>query len=149
MTGKARRRRRPAFLRRAGATTLRWRCCGVPRSATRRSPAVPRSRPRTRTLVVAEQVEIQAKYHGYIERQREQIARQRSQDATLIPDALDYSRVRGLSAEVREKLARQRPETIGQAGRISGITPAALSLLLVYLRRSGGGSRAPLRRRRA
>ena len=92
---------------------------------------------------VAEQVEIQAKYHGYVERQREQIARQRLQDATPIPETLDYSRVRGLSAEVKEKLARQRPESIGQAGRISGVTPAALSLLLVHLKRATGTNAVP------
>ena len=100
---------------------------------------------------VAEQVEIQAKYHGYIERQRAQIARQRSRDGTSIPAALDYSRVRGLSSEVREKLSRHRPESIGQAGRISGVTPAALSLLLVHLerfrarRRGAGGTQARLK----
>ena len=98
---------------------------------------------------VAEQVEIQAKYHGYVERQRAQIARQRSQDTTPIPEALDYSRVRGLSAEVGEKLARHRPETIGQAGRISGVTPAALSLLLVHLKRVSGGATAPRADRRS
>lgn len=99
---------------------------------------------------VAEQVEIQAKYHGYIERQGEQIARQRARDTTPIPATLDYSRVRGLSAEVREKLSRHRPESIGQAGRISGVTPAALSLLLVHLERIGGrGAAASLARRRA
>ena len=87
---------------------------------------------------VAEQVEIQAKYHGYVERQRNQIARQRAQDATPIPESLDYSRVRGLSAEVREKLSRHRPGSIGQASRISGVTPAALSLLLVHLERVAG-----------
>ncbi len=92
---------------------------------------------------VAEQVEIQAKYHGYVERQRAQIARQRAQDATAIPDTLDYSQVRGLSAEVGEKLTRHRPETLGQAGRISGVTPAALSLLLVHLKRVSGREVAP------
>ena len=98
---------------------------------------------------VAEQVEVQAKYHGYIERQRAQIARQRAQDGTPIPEALDYSRVRGLSAEVREKLIRHRPENVGQAGRISGVTPAALSLLLVHLKRAGGGGRPAAGRKRA
>ena len=98
---------------------------------------------------VAEQIEIQAKYHGYIERQREQIARQRSQDTTPIPTTLDYSRVRGLSAEVREKLARHRPESVGQAGRISGVTPAALSLLLVHLKRVASGGARPVERKRA
>ena len=99
---------------------------------------------------VAEQVEIQAKYHGYIERQREQVARQRARDTTPIPATLDYSRVRGLSSEVREKLSRQRPESIGQAGRIPGVTPAALSLLLVHLERvAGRGAAAPEERKRA
>ena len=98
---------------------------------------------------VAEQVEIQAKYHGYVERQRAQIARQRSQDATPLPETLDYSDVRGLSAEVREKLSRHRPETIGQAGRISGVTPAALSLLLVHLKRVLEGATAPRADRRS
>ena len=92
---------------------------------------------------VGEQVEIQAKYHGYVERQREQIAKQRAQDATPIPQTLDYSRVRGLSAEVVEKLSRHRPESVGQASRISGVTPAAVSLLLVHLKRVGGRGASP------
>ena len=96
---------------------------------------------------VAEQVEIQAKYHGYVERQREEIARQRAQDELRIPDWLDYARVRGLSTEVREKLSRHRPESVGQAGRISGVTPAALSLLLVHLKRLGRGPGESPRRR--
>ena len=99
---------------------------------------------------VAEQVEIQAKYHGYIERQRGQIAKQRAREDLRIPDAIDYARVRGLSTEVREKLSRHRPESVGQAGRISGVTPAAISLLLVHLRRMARGpGEAPPRRRRA
>ena len=85
--------------------------------------------------VVAEQVEIQARYAGYIERQQEDIARQRRQEETVLPAELDYARVQGLSSEVREKLARQRPATLGQAARIPGITPAAISLLLVHLRK--------------
>ena len=84
---------------------------------------------------VAEQVEIQARYAGYIERQQEDIARQRRQADTPLPEDLDYARVRGLSAEVQEKLARQRPATVGQAARIPGVTPAAISLLLVYLKK--------------
>ena len=84
---------------------------------------------------VAEQVEIQARYAGYIERQQEDIARQRRQADTPLPEDLDYARVRGLSAEVQEKLARQRPATLGQAARIPGVTPAAISLLLVYLKK--------------
>jgi tRNA uridine 5-carboxymethylaminomethyl modification enzyme len=84
---------------------------------------------------VAEQVEIQAKYEGYIERQREEVARRREFEALALPADLDYRRVTGLSVEVQQKLNRYRPETIGQASRISGITPAAISLLLVHLKR--------------
>jgi tRNA uridine 5-carboxymethylaminomethyl modification enzyme len=84
---------------------------------------------------VAEQVEIQVKYEGYIERQREEVARRREFEELPLPADLDYWRVTGLSAEVQQKLSRFRPETIGQASRISGITPAAISLLLVHLKR--------------
>ncbi|MDG4553862.1 MAG: tRNA uridine-5-carboxymethylaminomethyl(34) synthesis enzyme MnmG [Candidatus Competibacter sp.] len=84
---------------------------------------------------VAEQVEIQAKYAGYIERQREEIERQRRQEHLSLPPTLDYAEVRGLSREAREKLERHRPGTLGQAGRIPGMTPAAVSLLLVHLKR--------------
>jgi len=80
-------------------------------------------------------LEIEARYAGYIERQGREIERSRRAEATSLPGDLDYSRVRGLSNEVREKLARIRPETIGQAGRVSGMTPAAISLLLVHLRK--------------
>ncbi|MDT8386748.1 MAG: tRNA uridine-5-carboxymethylaminomethyl(34) synthesis enzyme MnmG [Thiogranum sp.] len=86
---------------------------------------------------VAEQVEIQARYHGYIERQHEEIERQRRHEDRRLPDALDYHQVRGLSAEVQEKLAAARPETLGQAARIPGVTPAAISLLLVHLKKTG------------
>ena len=86
--------------------------------------------------VVAEQVEVQAKYAGYIERQREEIERQRRHEETQLPRDLDYAEVRGLSSEVCEKLAANRPETIGQAGRIPGITPAAISILLVHLKKT-------------
>ncbi len=85
---------------------------------------------------VIEQVEIQAKYAGYISRQREEIERNRRHEETLIPARLDYERVPGLSAEVRQKLANQRPTTLGQASRIPGVTPAAISLLLVHLKRT-------------
>jgi tRNA uridine 5-carboxymethylaminomethyl modification enzyme len=84
---------------------------------------------------VAEQVEIQLKYSGYIDRQREQVARTERYESWRLPPDIDYSAVSGLSNEVRQKLARQRPETIGQAARISGVTPAAISLLLVHLKR--------------
>ena len=84
---------------------------------------------------VAQQVEIQAKYEGYIARQREEVARGAEFEARALPADLDYREVRGLSAEVQQKLNRFRPETVGQAARISGITPAAISLLLVHLKR--------------
>ena len=86
-------------------------------------------------LQVAEQVEIQAKYEGYIERQREEVARRAEFESLALPADLDYREVRGLSAEVQQKLNRHRPETVGQAARISGVTPAAISLLLVHLKR--------------
>ena len=84
---------------------------------------------------VAEQVEIQAKYEGYIERQREEVARNAELESRALPPDLDYREVRGLSAEVQQKLNRHRPQTVGQAARISGVTPAAISLLLVHLKR--------------
>ncbi len=85
---------------------------------------------------IAEQVEIQAKYHGYIERQREEIERQRRNEHKLLPADFDYHRVKGLSAEVKEKLIASCPETIGQAARIPGVTPAAVSLLLIHLKKA-------------
>ena len=84
---------------------------------------------------VARQLEIQARYHGYIERQREEIARTRHREDEPLPEDLDYAAVRGLSTEVREKLERHRPASVGQAARISGVTPAAVSLLLVHLKK--------------
>jgi tRNA uridine 5-carboxymethylaminomethyl modification enzyme len=86
---------------------------------------------------ITEQVETQAKYQGYIERQHEEIARQAENELLKLPPSLNYSDVRGLSTEVRQKLGQHRPETLGQAGRISGITPAAISILLVHLKRGG------------
>lgn len=91
---------------------------------------------------VAEQVEIQAKYQGYIERQREEIARQENYEDTLLPLKMDYRNVRGLSIEAQQKLNLHQPETMGQAARISGITPATISLLLVHLKR-GFKQKAP------
>jgi len=88
---------------------------------------------------VAEQLEIQAKYAGYIGRQGDEIARARAQDDQRVPGDFDFERVRGLSAEVREKLTRVRPATLGQAARIPGVTPAAVSLLLIHLKRQGTG----------
>jgi len=85
---------------------------------------------------VSAQVEVQAKYEGYIDRQKAEVQRREAEESTPLPVTLDYASVRGLSNEVRQKLAHQRPETIGQAARISGITPAAISLLLVHLKRA-------------
>ena len=90
---------------------------------------------------VIEQVEIQARYAGYIERQRDEIERHRRHEETSVPDDFDYARVRGLSAEVCEKLVRVRPATVGQAARIAGVTPAAISLLLVHLKKHAAASR--------
>ncbi len=84
---------------------------------------------------VAEQVTIQAKYAGYIDRQRDEIERSLRHESTVIPEEFDYAAVRGLSAEVAEKLARNRPATLGHASRIPGVTPAAISLLLVHLKK--------------
>ena len=84
---------------------------------------------------VVEQLEIQAKYQGYIERQRDEVARNQANETLPLPAELDYRQVRGLSIEVQQKLNQHRPETLGQAARISGITPAAISLLLVHLKR--------------
>jgi tRNA uridine 5-carboxymethylaminomethyl modification enzyme len=96
---------------------------------------------------ITEQVEIQAKYQGYIARQRDEVTRRVHLEATPLPADLDYSTVRGLSIEVQQKLLRFRPETIGHASRISGVTPAAISLLLVHLKRLKG--RAPSSTRRS
>ncbi|MDR2788677.1 MAG: tRNA uridine-5-carboxymethylaminomethyl(34) synthesis enzyme MnmG, partial [Candidatus Accumulibacter sp.] len=85
---------------------------------------------------VAEQIEIEAKYQGYIERQAEEVARNRANEETLLPEDLDYARLGGLSVEIRQKLAKHRPSTIGQASRIQGVTPAAISILLVHLKRA-------------
>ncbi len=92
---------------------------------------------------VAEQVTIQLKYAGYIARQQQEIARHEHNESLRIPDDFDYAQVRGLSFEVRQKLAQHRPETVGQAGRVSGVTPAAISLLLVYLKKRRGTDPAP------
>jgi tRNA uridine 5-carboxymethylaminomethyl modification enzyme len=85
---------------------------------------------------VVEQLEIAAKYQGYIDRQQDEVARQAGAENTRLPADLDYTTVRGLSKEVQGRLNQHKPETIGQASRIQGITPAAISLLLVWLKRS-------------
>ncbi|RKZ36004.1 MAG: tRNA uridine-5-carboxymethylaminomethyl(34) synthesis enzyme MnmG, partial [Gammaproteobacteria bacterium] len=97
--------------------------------------SLPGAGPGTDEPVVAEQVEIQARYHGYIERQEVDIARTRRNEETVIPEDLDYASVSGLSSEARQKLTDGRPATLGQAGRIAGVTPAAISLLLIHLKR--------------
>ena len=97
--------------------------------------SVPELAPTVAREDVAAQVEVQTKYAGYLERQREEIERQRRHENTSIPHSFDYDKVRGLSAEVLLKLKRSLPATIGQAARISGVTPAAISLLLVHLKR--------------
>ena len=93
---------------------------------------------------VVEQVEIQAKYQGYIDRQLEEVLRSQANETLHLPPDMDYDEVHGLSIEVRQKLKQHRPETLGQASRLQGITPAAVSLLLVHLKRL-----APREQRRA
>lgn len=87
------------------------------------------------TARIGQQLEIQARYHGYIERQTREIERRHRHETTSLPADLRYSEVKGLSNEVREKLERIRPQSIGQAGRIAGMTPAAISLLLIHLKK--------------
>ena len=97
--------------------------------------SLPSLAPAVADAEVAEQVEIGVKYSGYLDRQREEIARQQRHETTAIPQGFAYAQVRGLSAELQQKLERVRPETVGQAQRIPGMTPAAISLLLVHLSR--------------
>lgn len=97
--------------------------------------------PEQLSAAVCEQVEIQVKYQGYIERQEEQIAKLRAMEAAVIPQAFDYRSLQGLTSEVREKLERFRPGTLGQASRIQGVTPAALAIVSVALK-MGAGDRA-------
>jgi len=85
---------------------------------------------------VVEQVEVAAKYSGYIDRQRDEVRRAAYYENLALPEELDYLQIPALSIEVRQKLNRHRPQTLGQASRISGITPAAISLLLIHLRRA-------------
>lgn len=91
---------------------------------------------------VAEQVEIQVKYDGYIKKQIEDVERQKAQESLPIPDDFDYDRVPSLSIEARQRLKLARPATIGQAGRVSGMTPAAVSLVLIQLKRVQAGAKA-------
>ena len=87
---------------------------------------------------VRDQVEVQAKYAGYIERQQTEISRALRYEEFALSSTMSYQHVPGLSSEVIEKLDRHKPETLGQAGRIQGVTPAAISLLLVYLKKKSG-----------
>jgi tRNA uridine 5-carboxymethylaminomethyl modification enzyme len=91
---------------------------------------------------VIEQLNIQAKYAGYMQRQSDEIAKAKRLQDTIIPDSFDYASVKGLSNEVLQKLTAVRPTTVSQASRISGMTPAAVSLLLVHLK----GHSAPTRK---
>jgi len=93
--------------------------------------------PSVEDAAVVEQLEIEAKYAGYVERQREDVERCRTQEEARLPDDIDYGKIHGLSIEVRQKLNQLRPATLGQAARISGVTPAAVSVLQVYLKRQG------------
>ena len=90
------------------------------------------------------QVEARAKYAGYIERQHEEIDRQRRNEETRLPEDIDYTEVTGLSHEVRARLTEYRPATLGQASRVPGVTPSAVTLLLVHMkkRRLAAGERA-------
>jgi tRNA uridine 5-carboxymethylaminomethyl modification enzyme len=98
---------------------------------------LPGAGPAVADAKVAEQVEIQAKYQGYIERQQEEIARHHNNESLRLPADLDYTAVRGLSIEVQQRLNKHRPETVGQASRMTGVTPAAISVLLVHLKKGG------------
>ena len=90
---------------------------------------------------VAEQVEIKTKYAGYIDRQQEEIAKLRASEDTKLPEDLDYGSISGLSKEIQFKLGNTRPATLGQAGRIPGVTPAAISLLLIHLKKRSAGQK--------
>ena len=97
--------------------------------------SLPEAGPGITASDVIEQVEIQAKYQGYIERQREDVAKVEASETLVLPHDLDYKSVYGLSIEVQQRLNQHRPETLGQASRIQGVTPAAVSLLLVHLKK--------------
>jgi tRNA uridine 5-carboxymethylaminomethyl modification enzyme len=106
-----------------------------PEVSYRALTSMPAAAPGIGDDIVAEQLEIQARYDGYIERQLVEIEKQRRQQEQPLPIDIDYDAVPGLSTEVRQRLNAYRPTTVGQAGRISGVTPAAISLLLVHLKK--------------
>ena len=120
-----------ALLKRPGITYTRL-------VTLRRADGFDLGGPAVGDAAAAEQVEISIKYAGYVARQEDEVARLQSHETTRIPPAIDYETVRGLSFEVRQKLRDHRPQTIGQASRLSGVTPAAISLLLVHIKRLGG-----------
>ncbi len=99
--------------------------------------SLPEFSPALKDNEAAEQVEIQVKYEGYIQRQQDEIEKSLRHENTKLPVELDYSQVKGLSNEVVAKLSAAKPETVGIASRISGITPAAISILLVHLKKQG------------
>jgi tRNA uridine 5-carboxymethylaminomethyl modification enzyme len=86
---------------------------------------------------VTDQIEISAKYSGYINRQEDEVQRSRQHEETALPETIDYTLIEGLSNEIKQKLTQQKPESLGRAARIPGVTPAAISLLLVYLKKQG------------
>jgi tRNA uridine 5-carboxymethylaminomethyl modification enzyme len=106
-----------------------------PNVSYRQLMTIPRLGPGLQAPQEVEQLEVQAKYAGYIIRQQGEIEKQRANESVVLPEDLDYANVRGLSSEVREKFQRHRPQTLGQAGRIPGVTPAAISLLLIHLKK--------------
>jgi len=145
--GKAIEREHSLFdlLRRPGVghaelTTMdggRWAPARPPADDADARPVVSRETLGDAFETVVEQVEIAAKYAGYIDRQRDEVERAAHYENLRLPSNLDYMQVAALSIEVRQKLSRHRPETLGQASRISGITPAAISLLLIHLKKGG------------
>ena len=132
-----------------GCRARRRSCWRIPGSMSRGSRRSGRSSAAI-APAIAEQLEIDARYAGYLDRQARDIAAFRRDEALLLPAALDYAAVGGLSAEIRGKLAAARPATLGAAARISGVTPAALVALLQYVKRRPAASaheRAARRRR--
>ena len=144
--GKAIEREYPLFelLRRPGVAYEallsleggRWRPSSAVDATDDPRPVVSRETLGADYEAVVEQLEIAAQYAGYIERQRDEVERSAAYENLRLPADLDYHQVTALSIEVRQKLSKQRPETLGQAARISGVTPAAISLLLIHLKRS-------------
>ena len=144
--GKAIEREYPLFelLRRPGVAYEallsleggRWRPSSAVDATDDPRPVVSRETLGADYEAVVEQLEIAAQYAGYIERQRDEVERSAAYENLRLPTDLDYHQVTALSIEVRQKLSKQRPETLGQAARISGVTPAAISLLLIHLKRS-------------